>query len=285
MPESFVTGITAVHVMQPPIYEARGRAMNLLVKILCGGFENPHAQRLSQRYQRTVRSSLRDDPSWSVEKLMQRARSISHVVKSLGATVWATIIFAAVAGCPWAMAAPTHPLDPLDEEELLAIRDILAHSGLFSANTNFAWIQLVEPAKKIVEDFRAGADFPRQASIAAIDYDQAKSFRVIIDLRANRIASMDELAALQPGLTERDSAIARDIVDRDPRIKEALTKRGFSIAAKVSDSVRLQYMAVGVDPSLDQEKNRLMRVLFGSDQEAASDTSPFVDGLMVIVDL
>ena len=216
---------------------------------------------------------------------MQRARSISHVVKSLGATVWATIIFAAVAGCPWAMAAPTHPLDPLDEEELLAIRDILAHSGLFSANTNFAWIQLVEPAKKIVEDFRAGADFPRQASIAAIDYDQAKSFRVIIDLRANRIASVDELAALQPGLTERDSAIARDIVDRDPRIKEALTKRGFSIAAKVSDSVRLQYMAVGVDPSLDQEKNRLMRVLFGSDQEAASDTSPFVDGLMVIVDL
>jgi len=216
---------------------------------------------------------------------MQRARCIRHLVRSLCAVLWATILFAGVTGCPGAMAAATHPLDPLDAEELIAVRDILAHSGLFSANTNFAWIQLVEPPKKIVADFREGADFPRQAYIAAIDYDAAKSFRVIIDLRAKKIASVDELGALQPGLTERDSAIARDIVDGEPAIKEALIKRRMRIPAKVSDSVRLEYMAVGVDPSLDAEKNRLMRVLFGSDQEAASDTSPFVDGLMVIVDL
>ena len=216
---------------------------------------------------------------------MRRARHVRDVVKRLGPTLRAAIIFAMVAGCPCAMAAPTHPLDPLDAEDLLAIKDILAHSGFFSGNTNFAWIQLAEPRKKIVEGFRAGADFPRQAAIAAIDYDKAKSFHVLIDLRANRIASVDELGTLQPGLTERDSDIARDIIDGDSRIKEALTRRGLSIPANVSDSVRLQYMAVGLDPSLDQEKNRLMRVLFGSDQEAASDTSPFVDGLMAIVDL
>ena len=168
---------------------------------------------------------------------------------------------------------------------LVAIRDILAHSGRFSTNTNFAWIQLAEPPKKIVEEFRPGADFPRRAYVAAIDYDKGRAFRVIIDLRATRIASLDDLGALQPGLTDRDSAIARDIVDADPRIKEALTKRGLNIPGTVSDSIRLQYMAVGVDPSLDHEKNRLLRVLFASDQDAASDTSPFLDGVMAVVDL
>ena len=83
---------------------------------------------------------------------------------------WPTIVFAAFAGCQWASAAPTHPLDSLDAGELIAIRDILAHSDRFSTNTNFAWIQLEEPPKKIVEEFRPGADFPRRAYVAAIDY-------------------------------------------------------------------------------------------------------------------
>src|SRR6266446_1580214 len=168
--------------------------------------------------------------------------------------LWPTIVFAILASSRWASAAPTHPLDSLDAGELIAIRDILAHSGRFSTNTNFAWIQLAEPPKKIVEEFRPGADFPRRAYVAAIDYDKGRAFRVIIDLRATRIASLDDLGALQPGLTDRDSAIARDIVDADPRIKEALTKRGLNIPGRVSDSIRLQYMAVGVDPSLDHEK-------------------------------
>ena len=108
---------------------------------------------------------------------------------------------------------------------------------------------------------------------------------MIIDLRASRIASLDDLGGLQPGLTDRDSDIARDIIDADPRVKAALTKRGLNIPGRVSDSVRLQYMAVGVDASLEQESNRLLRVLFASDQNADSDTSPFLDGVMAVVDL
>ncbi len=217
---------------------------------------------------------------------VKRGRRHSIGASARACRILGSITFIAIfACCRSASAAATHPLDPLDAEELIAIRDVLALSDRFSINTNFAWIQLAEPPKKTVTEFRPGADFPRRAYVAAIDYDKGRAFRVIVDLRASRIASLDDLGALQPGLTDRDSAIARDVVDADPGIKQALTRRGLAIPGRVSDSVRLQYMAVGVDPSLDQESNRLLRVLFASDQDAGSDTSPFIDGVMAVVDL
>jgi primary-amine oxidase len=195
------------------------------------------------------------------------------------------ILLAALACCRAASAAPTHPLDPLDADELVLVRDILARSGRFSANTNFAWIALAEPPKKMVADFRAGTDFPRQAYVAAIDYEKEKSFRVIIDLRSSRIASLDDLGTLHPGLNDLDIDIAADIVDADPRIREALIGRGLDVPGRVTDSVRIHYMPVGYDRSLDHENNRLLRVLFASDQNATSSTSPLIDGLMAVVDL
>ena len=147
----------------------------------------------------------------------------------------AAIIVIAFACCQAASATPTHPLDPLDAGELIAVRDILAHSGQFSSNTNFAWISLAEPPKKIVENFRPGSDFPREAYVAAIDYDKGKSFRVIIDLRSSRIASLDDLGGLHPGLNDVDIDIAADIIDADPKIKAALSKRGLDIPDRVTD--------------------------------------------------
>jgi primary-amine oxidase len=199
--------------------------------------------------------------------------------------VASTVIVAAFACCHAASAAPTHPLDPLDAGELVAVRDILAQSGRFSTTTNFAWIGLAEPPKKIVEEFRGGADFPRQAYVAAIDYDQGKSFRVIVDLRSGRIASMDDLGALHPGLTDADLDIAAAIVDADPSIKAALVKRGFDIPDRITESVRVQYQPVGADRTLEQEKNRLLRVLFTANQNANSNTGPVIDGFMAVVDL
>lgn len=184
-----------------------------------------------------------------------------------------------------AESAATHPLDPLDANELVAIRDILTRSDRFSPGSNFAWIALDEPSKAAVGNFKAGSDFPRRAKLDAIDYQRGKTYRVLIDLRARRILSVDDLGALQPGLTDRDGAITQVVVDADPRFKEALIRRGLKIPGRVSDSVRIRYMPFGVDRTLDAQGYRLMRVLFASDQLGNSDTSPFIDGLMAVVDV
>jgi primary-amine oxidase len=184
-----------------------------------------------------------------------------------------------------AARAQQHPLDPLTANELLQVRDILSASGQFSASTNFAWTTLEEPPKTTVNAFEPGADFPRRASVTTIDYDRKKTSAVIVDLKAGRIVSLTDLQGLQPGLDDRELVMARTIVDSDPRIKDALVRHGLKIADKTSDAVRLFTMAMGHDPSFPAAGTRLVRVLFGSDQEGVNDFSPFVDTVMAIVDL
>src|SRR5690242_6505344 len=122
------------------------------------------------------------------------------------------VVAAAFAG---AAAAATHPLDPLDADEIATIATVLKRSGRFSADANFAWIGLQEPDKRVVQEFKPGADFPRRATVDAIDYAQRKAYAVVVDVKARALVSVTELVGLQPGLTDRDVDIAREILDAD----------------------------------------------------------------------
>jgi primary-amine oxidase len=190
-----------------------------------------------------------------------------------------------IAGCGACPAAALHPLDPLDAEELATIATVLKQSGRFSEGTNFAWVQLDEPAKALVQAFKPGMDFPRRAALDAIDYARKKAFAVVVDVKAKQIVSVTDLAGAQPGLTDRDTDIATEVLDADPRIKAALIAHGLEVPGKVSDSVGVQFAPIGHDTSVDQRASRLVRAFFGSDQHAVNEFSPFVDGVMAIVDV
>src|SRR3954464_7241959 len=88
------------------------------------------------------------------------------------------------------MAATRHPLDPLTAGELAAIRTILVQSGQFSSGTKFEWIELEEPPKQAVKELTSPSDFPRNASVVAIDSERQKSFRAIVDLNKKAVASL-----------------------------------------------------------------------------------------------
>jgi primary-amine oxidase len=184
-----------------------------------------------------------------------------------------------------AQAAAPHPLDPLTADELARIKTILQQSGQFSRDTDFSWICLDEPPKKIVTDFKGGKEYPRRAYVAAVDYERKKTFDVIIDLRAGKIATLTDLGGLQPGMTDRDDKLGREIIDGDPAVKAALVARGLRIPGKVSETVMVQFMPFGHDPSIETGSGRLMRALFASDQDAINLAGPFVDGVMAVVDV
>src|SRR5438067_13721963 len=86
-----------------------------------------------------------------------------------------------------AAAAARHPLDPLGAEELLVIRDVLAHAGGFSHDTKFAWIGLEEPPKALVQGFEPGRAFARRARLVALDFGRRKNFAVTVDVGAGRL--------------------------------------------------------------------------------------------------
>jgi primary-amine oxidase len=178
-----------------------------------------------------------------------------------------------------------YPLDPLTADELISVRDILASSGQFSGETSFGWIQLDEPPKRIVQDYHEGSVYPRLADVTAIDFQKRKAFRVIVDIKASRILSLTDLKTLQPGLIPRDTGLATTIVNDDPQIRIALTNRGLHIPGRISDSIPLQFFPFGSDPGLAQPGARLVRVLFSSDQNSVNENSPFLDGMMAVIDL
>ena len=181
--------------------------------------------------------------------------------------------------------AQAHPLDPLTGDELISVRDILANSGQFSGETSFGWIQLDEPPKRIVQHYHEGSSYPRLAQVTAIDFQKRKAFRVIVDTKASRILSLTDLKTLQPGLIPRDAGLATTIVNEDPQIRTALINRGLHIPGRVSDSIPLQFIPLGPDPGLAQPDARLVRVLFSSDQNSVNENSPFLDGMMAVIDL
>src|SRR5262249_29301152 len=150
---------------------------------------------------------------------------------------------------------------------------------------NFAWIALQEPDKGVVQNFKPGVEFARLATLDAIDYAQRKAYAVVVDVRKGGIVSVSELAGRQPGLTDRDTDMAKDVLDADPRIKAALVARGIQMRGKVSESLPIQYAPIGHDPSLAQQGGRLMRAFFASDQAAINEFSPFLDGLSAVIDL
>jgi primary-amine oxidase len=199
--------------------------------------------------------------------------------------VLAVALCCALACLEGAAAAPRHPLDPLTAEELLVIGDVLASSGRFSPETKFAWIELEEPAKSLLARFEPGRAFARRARLAALDFRRHKSFAVTIDVSARRLDAVEDLGALQPGLTDYDLERARQILDAEPKIKDALVRRGLRIPGAISDSVRELFLGVGEDPALEAETGRLVRVLFISDQDAIDNFGPVLDSLMAVVDV
>ena len=196
-----------------------------------------------------------------------------------------TALAAVLFGGATADAAATHPLDPLDADELATIATVLKASGRFSDRTNYAWAELREPAKQVVQAFTPGAPFARLAALDAIDYAKGKAFAVVVDVKARAIVSMTDLAGRQPGLTDHDTDLAQDVLDADPRIKAALVARGMAVPGKVSDAVAIQYAPIGHDPALARQGGRLVRAFFSADQKSVNDFSPFIDGLMAVVDL
>jgi len=216
-------------------------------------------------------------------------RSAAAAARDLAVTLAAVCLlgapsFAGTLLATPAFAVPAHPLDPLSAEEIAAVKDILVRSGRFSAQSEFAWIQLDEPPKAGVEGFRPGDDIPRKADAAAIDYAARKSFAVTVDIKTARIVSLQALDRSQPGLIGRDIELARDIATRDQRILQALARRGIPIRGP-AQSLRALYMGVGTDPALQHERGRLVRVLFGTDQDADNDYGPILDTVMAVVDV
>jgi primary-amine oxidase len=176
-------------------------------------------------------------------------------------------------------AEATHPLDPLDESEIASAVKILQSASDFPKTALFSTVQLNEPPKNEVLNFKAGAAFRREAFAIVLDREKNRTYEAVIDLRANKIVSWKEIAGVQPLVFFGEYETLQRIVKADARWQAAIRKRGITDF----DKVAVDGWAVGqVDARFT---GRLMRGLSYFKGDTANYYGRPIEGVVAIVNM
>src|SRR4028118_181507 len=95
-------------------------------------------------------------------------------------------------------AGAKHPLDSLSADEIASAVKILQAAPNFPKTALFSTVQVNEPPKSEVLNFKTGAAFRREAFAIVLDREANKTYEGVVDLRANKLVSWKEVAGVQP---------------------------------------------------------------------------------------
>jgi primary-amine oxidase len=165
--------------------------------------------------------------------------------RNLSRSLRASLLLAGL--CATAAAAqstgPLHPLDGLTTAEYWAAYDALQQAGHAEPDTLFASVLLREPAKELVLSWTEGQPMPREADVVLLQ--QGKTFEARVDLAARKLVSLEERKGVQAPFQASEMFGSDETIKKDPRIIEALKKRGFTDLNTVRCSAHpLPYAAV-----------------------------------------
>ena len=139
--------------------------------------------------------------------------------------------------------APHHPLDGLTTAEYWTAYDVLQQAGHADPESLFASVLLREPAKDFVLGWKEGAAIPREADVVMLQ--KGKTFEARVDLSAKKLISWQEAKDVQAPFLASEMFGADEAIKKDPRILEALKKRGLAdLNAVQCSALPVSYRAV-----------------------------------------
>ncbi len=119
-----------------------------------------------------------------------------------------------------------HPLDALTPEEYWTVYNVLRDAGKLQDKTIFSSVLLREPLKADVLAWKPGDPIPRKAD--AVLLTEGKSYAAVVDISAAKLDSWAELKGFQAPVSEGELHSFDDVLKHDPRIEDALKKRGIT---------------------------------------------------------
>ena len=122
--------------------------------------------------------------------------------------------------------APQHPLDPLGWQEYWTVLEVLKEAGHLDSETRFSRLQLHEPDKSLVWNWKSGNDFPRSAF--AVVRDGPRTYEAVIDISARRLTSWSELTGAQPQWLDEEFGSGAAQVKENPEFIAAMERRGIT---------------------------------------------------------
>jgi primary-amine oxidase len=172
-----------------------------------------------------------------------------------------------------------HPLDPLTADEINEAVRIVKTQPNFPTDVLFSTVQLQEPPKPEVWNYKGGKNFRRESFIVVMDRPRNKTFEAIVDLRGKKILSWREMPGVQPLIFNEEYEVLPELVKADPRWQAAMRKRGI----KDFEKVAVDGWAIGqVEPKFT---GRLMRGLSYFKGDGANYYGRPIEGVVALVDM
>lgn len=173
---------------------------------------------------------------------------------------------------------PAHPLDALKTQEYWTVYEVLQASGHIDSDTFYASVLLHEPAKDKVLTWKSGDTIPREADVILMRKDQV--FEARVDIAGHTLEFWKEVKGVHAPVIENEFRELGELTKKDPRVIEALAKRGIKDLTTV-ECVPLPYGYFAI-PELEGH-----RIMYGgcSDLHGAYlSWGRSIEGLLVQVD-
>jgi len=129
--------------------------------------------------------------------------------------------------------AVRHPLDPLTADEFRRAAAILRRDRGVNEAYRFASIELREPAKALARDFTAGTAIVREALVVCWDRRDGATYKAVVSLTEDTVLSWEHQPGKQPNMTVDEWHECDEAMRKDPRVAQALAKRGITELDKV----------------------------------------------------
>lgn len=174
--------------------------------------------------------------------------------------------------------APAHPLDALKTQEYWTVYEVLQGTGRIDKDTYTASVLLHEPAKDKVLAWKDGDPIQREADVILLRKGHVTEAR--IDIAGRKLESWQERKGVQAPILESEFKDLGELVKNDPRVVDALAKRGIKDLTTV-ECVPLPFGYFAI-PELEGH-----RIMYGgcADHRGAYLTwGRSIEGLLVKVD-
>src|ERR1700687_1715605 len=149
---------------------------------------------------------------------------------------------------------PQHPLEALKTQEYWTVYDVLRSTGKLDADTYYASVLLREPPKDKVLAWKTGDPVFREADVILLR--KGKTIEALVDVAGAKLESWKEVKDVQAPVLEMEFHEIGELVKKDPRVIEALKKRGITDLTTVEcDPTPFGYFAL---PELEGH-----RIMFG----------------------
>ena len=188
-----------------------------------------------------------------------------------------TILSLSPLAAPAQQAQPPHPLDALTGAELHQVKAILQAEGKLGPKARFHTVDLDEPDKAAVTAWRPGMSLPRRA--VAVVSEAGTVHQAAIDLSAGRVTAWQAVTG-EPALLFGELNGAADMALADPRMVQALAKRGFA-----PNQVFCLPLTSGNFGGREEQGRRLLKVPCFAKPTGSNVWARPIEGLFATIDL